>query len=135
MTKTTKPVIPPTIGRRVLVFAPTLKGVHVNNPSVPFDGGIAYVHSDAMLNVGYVDHNGVAHNQTSVKLLDRAQTADDAHGKEWYAVWMEYQFNQALRTQDRANLTEQQPTHFPRRPPDVELKKISDGPAVPAEEA
>lgn len=97
MTEPKKPVIPPTTGRRVLVFAPKMNGVHCSNPKAPFDGGIAYVHSDTMINVGYTDHNGEAHGQTSVKLLDRAQTTSDEHGKEWYAVWMEYQFNQALR--------------------------------------
>lgn len=96
---TTKPVIPPTIGRRVLVFGAGTAGV--NNPSVPFDAGIVYVWSDGMINVGYRDHNGVPAAMTSVKLLDRAQQPDDAHGKEWYAVWMPYQFEMAQRAAAR----------------------------------
>ncbi len=105
MTKTL--TIPPTIGRRVLVFAAgTAGGVpQINNTSVPFDGGIAYVHHTdhhggvSMINVGYMDHNGEAQAQTSVRLYDRAQDTTDAHGKEDYAVWMPYQFEQALKAQ------------------------------------
>jgi len=128
-------VILPTIGRRVLVFAPAMPGVQCNAPDVPFDAGIAYVHSAgynypidpvapaSMINVSFADHNGVAHSQTSVPLYDRAQTPQDAHGKEWYAVWMEYQFNQALRAL--------QPTQAPQvgagRPVDVQLRQLPEG--------
>lgn len=95
-------VIPPSIGRRVLVFTAGTTGVL--SPSVPFDGGIAYVHSadspagQSMINVGARDHNGKPLVLTSVPLLDRAVQTTDVHGKgENYAVWMEYQFEQAQR--------------------------------------
>lgn len=92
-----KPVIPPTIGRRVLVFTGGTSGVVAAD--VPFDCGIAYVWSEGMINVGGVDHNGSHFGCTSVRLFDRAQTADDKHGSPdgTYAVWMPYQFQQALR--------------------------------------
>lgn len=121
------PVIPPSIGRRVLVFCPyqtspsdPANGPTINNLSVPFDGGVAYVHSESMLNVSYSDHNGRVFNQTSVTLLDRALEPDDAHGKgSWYAVWMPYQFEQALRARE--------PKTAPSgRPADVVLKKTHD---------
>lgn len=129
MTKTL--VIPPTIGRRVLVFvaAGALDGQHCNSPSVPFEGGIAYIHSadaigGSMVNVGYTDHNGVAHSATSVRLYDRAQEDSDAHGKigATYAVWMPYQFEQALRARE--------PKSALGRPADVELRKLGDGEAA-----
>jgi hypothetical protein len=121
----TKPVIPPTIGRRVLVFLASIPtaGPKVNNPAAPFDAGIAYVHGDSMLNVGFTDHNGVPSSHTSVKLYDRAQDANDAHGKgETYAVWMPYQFEQALRAQQP-----REPMPAAARVPDVQLVKLSDG--------
>lgn len=102
-----KPVIPPTIGRRVLLFTAGTAGV--NNPAVPFDAGIAYVWGDSdpaqnAINVGYVNHGGTAGSASSVLLYDRPQSADDAHGTgQNYAVWMPYQFEQAQRHADRAN--------------------------------
>lgn len=132
-------VIPPTIGRRVLVFAAgTAGGVpQINNSAVPFDGGIAYVHSTgghvpgdplaqaSIINVGYVDHNGEAQSKTSVKLYDRAQGTTDAHGKEWYAVWMPYQFEQAQRAM-QPKVTGQ--ANQAGRPADVNLdeRKLED---------
>jgi hypothetical protein len=99
------PVISPTIGRRVLFFSAGTAGV--NNPAVPFDAGICYVWGDSdptrnCINVSYANHGGTAGSMTSVLLYDRAQSADDAHGKgENYAVWMPYQFEQAKRAAER----------------------------------
>ena len=125
------PVIPPSIGRRVLVFSSAIRsvpdGATINDQSTPFDGGIAYVHSESMLNVSFTDHNGRAFSQTSVKLLDRALEPVDAHGREWYAVWMPYQFEQALRARE--------PKAAPSgRPADVVLKKTHDN-GVPVDSA
>lgn len=101
----TKPVIPPTIGRRVLVFMSTQPtGVTPNNPKVPYDGGIAYAWGESSeknaINVGFRDHAGNPHGATSVVLYDRPQDENDAHGRTDlgnYAVWMPYQFDQAKR--------------------------------------
>lgn len=108
----TKPVIQPTIGRRVLLFVAAAlskpaatedraEGPAINNPAVPFDAGIAYVWGDSdpnmnRINVGYTDHNGKAHGLTSVPLFDRAQNETDKHGAANYAVWMPYQFSAAM---------------------------------------
>lgn len=94
------PVITPTIGRRVLLFMPLAPGICANSPKVPFDAGIAYVWNDSMINCGYTDHNGTARAATSVRLHDRAQNDSDQHditGVGPYAVWMPYQFEQALK--------------------------------------
>lgn len=125
MTTKLKPVIPPTIGRRVLLFLATPYGV--NNASVPFDAGICYVFSDTdpehnCINVSYANHGGTIGSMTSVLLYDRAQNAQDAHGKgETYAVWMEYQFDQALRA-----LQPKVQGVGAQRPPDVELHKLEE---------
>jgi hypothetical protein len=103
-----KPVIPPTIGRRVLLFVGTIVANNpgetaVNDLGVPFDAGIAYVWDDKgqeknAINCGYCDHAGVAGAATSVILYDRPLNETDAHGKgETYAVWMPHQFEQAQR--------------------------------------
>jgi hypothetical protein len=125
----TKPVIPPSTGRRVLLFIGTaIAAVATNDKSRPFDAGIAYVWGDTdpvknTINVGYRDHGGVAHSHTSVPLYDRAQDDQDAHGKgETYAVWMPYQFEQALRAQQP-----REPMPAAARVPDVQLVKLSDG--------
>jgi hypothetical protein len=124
-----KPVIPPTTGRRVLLFiaAAAAGGPALNNPKRPFDAGVAYVWSDDQpdmnrINVGYTDHNGVAHNCTSVALHDRPQNDNDEHGKEAYAVWMPHQFEQAMR----ALQPKQAFQAAPPRPGDIELVKLEE---------
>lgn len=123
-------VIPPTTGRRVLLFIASiavnagLGAQTVIDAAKPFDAGIAYVHGDDRITVGYTDHAGLFHSATSVKLYDRAQDTTDAHGKgETYAVWMPYQFDQALRAQAPSPVRG-----------DVELVKLADnGRPVPQE--
>lgn len=99
--------IPPTIGRRVLVFVAGTAGV--NDPGVPFDCGIAFVWDqrpgqlESTINVGGVNHAGQPVGFTSVRLYDRAQNDADAHGgNEVYAVWMPYQFEQAQKHAQKA---------------------------------
>lgn len=127
MTKTL--VIPPTIGRRVLLFVAGTAGA--NNHSVPFDAGIAYVWGDDnpvknTINCGYMDHSGIAQSATSVALYDRPQTTGDRHGSgETYAVWMPFQWEQAVRA-----LEPKAPQAGPgRRPPDVQLTRLDDADA------
>jgi hypothetical protein len=128
-----KPVIAPSIGLRVLLFVATM--THngeknkdnlpvANSKNEPFDAGIAYVWSEDgaemnRINVGYKDHSGNYHAATSVALYDRAQNEKDAHGKETYAVWMDYQFKQAQRAADPV-------AERTGRPPDVELRKADE---------
>ena len=112
----------------------TLRSRPMATLKAPFEGDVWFftratapkadeIRDNDHVNVSYADHNGVAHAQTSVPLYDRAQTPQDAHGKEWYAVWMEYQFNQALRALE--------PTQAPQvgagRPVDVQLRQLPEG--------
>lgn len=125
-------VIPPTTGRRVLLFLGGTEGVL--DASKPFDAGIAYVWSEgkanegdplapaSLINVGYCDHAGIAKSATSVRLYDRPQNANDKHGGEAYAVWMPYQFEQAMRAQNPPALV----NPALARPGDVELVKLED---------
>jgi hypothetical protein len=126
----TKPVIPPSTGRRVLVFMSTQPaGVTPFDKKKPYDAGIAYVWGDTdpvknTINVGFADHGGNAHSATSVQLYDRPQDENDSHGRTDlgnYAVWMPYQFEQALRA------LQPKPAPGMHRPGDVELVKLADG--------
>lgn len=103
-------VIPPTIGRRVLVF--TADGLGALAMSVPFDAGISFVHDDGSINVGLRDHQGRPMSMNAIPLHDRAQAEHDAHRTELgnYAVWMPYQFEQALRAQYKAQLAQEPQT-------------------------
>jgi hypothetical protein len=127
-------VITPSTGRRVLFFLGSIptSGPVVNEKKAPFDAGVAYVHSigntvpgdplaqASTINVGFIDHNGAADKATSVRLYDRPQTTSDEHGKgESYAVWMPYQFEQALRAL-------QPKQSAPGRAADVALTKLED---------
>lgn len=133
-------IINPTIGRRVLLFVGTAvlapkaaenatppAAPRVHSSAVPFDAGIVFVHGEqdavsSLINVGYRDHDGVAQSMTSVPLLDRAKTTTDAHGKDTYAVWMEYQFEQA----QRAAAPKEPAPPAAGRAPDVPLVKLED---------
>jgi hypothetical protein len=119
-------VIPPTIGRRVLVFVPDAFEGKFNNASTPFDGGICYVHSDNMINVSYADHDGVLHNKTSVPLHDRAQDTADKHGEAFFAVWMPYQFEQAQRAAQKHDAPN---PGYAGGPPDAVLRPVGEGDA------
>jgi hypothetical protein len=132
----TKPVIPPSTGRRVLLFIASAVGAGINDKSRPFDAGIAFVWGDKdpvknLINCGYTDHSGTAQSATSVVLYDRPQNDTDAHGKgETYAVWMPYQYEQALRAaQPKPAATEQ-------RGGTLHLRKLEDnGAPVAGDEA
>lgn len=93
--------IKPTIGRRVWYWPSSFdKGrlqlkpdtiMQTGDPSQACDAGIAYVHSDTMINVTVADHNGNMHKRTSVPLLgfDDPKPQDNA-----YCTWMDYQVQQ-----------------------------------------
>ena len=94
--------IKPTIGRRVWYWPSSFdKGRLGNKPttvmqvadsSQPCDAGIAYVHSDNMINITVADHNGNMHSRTSVLLLS---TDDPKPQDSAYCTWMDYQLQQA----------------------------------------
>jgi hypothetical protein len=79
-------MIIPTIGR-VVWFQPA-KNSDQPLRDQPFSASVAYVHGDRMINIGFFDQNGVAHNATSVTLLQ-----DDEVGNAcgYFAQWMPYQ--------------------------------------------
>lgn len=65
--KVVMPVMAPTVGR-VVLYRPVL------GMEQPFAATVSYVHSDRMINIGYLDADGVQHNATSVALV---QPGDD----------------------------------------------------------
>lgn len=98
--------IKPTIGRRVWYWPSSFdKGrlqlkpdtiMQTGDANQACDAGIAYVHSDTMINVTVADHNGNMHKRTSVPLLgfDDPKPQDNA-----YCTWMDYQINQVKQAE------------------------------------
>jgi hypothetical protein len=81
-------MIVPTIGRRVWFFPNGwYPAIRTNDPAQACDAGIAYVHSDRMINVSIADHDGKMHNLTSVPLLQEGDETPNCA----YCTWMPYQ--------------------------------------------
>ena len=81
-------VITPTVGRRVWFWS--------SSPSAqvqPYDAGIAYVHSDRMINISWSDHQGNMRSQTSVPLVQPGDLKPSA----FYCEWMPYQVGQVKK--------------------------------------
>jgi len=78
-------MIKPTVGRVVLYYRHGKTQFDANEQ--PEAATVAYVHSDTMVNLSVVDHNGVQFATTSVFLYqgegDRPESS--------YAEWMPYQ--------------------------------------------
>ena len=81
-------MISPTVGR-VVWFWPEGEGEHRQ----PEAATVAYVHSDTMVNLSIVDHNGVQHAETSVYLLQEGSDRPETR----YATWMPYQIGQSKK--------------------------------------
>ena len=100
-------IIHPGVGRRLWYWASAFdRGelehkpasvMTASNPSQPCDAGIAYVHSDRLVNLTVSDHNGVVHQRTSVRLVQPGDAPPPA-GVSW-AQWMPYQVQQAVKEQ------------------------------------
>lgn len=73
-------MIKPTVGRSLLYFNPKIG-------TRPCTAQIAYVHHDALLNVGYLDYDGSHHSDTHVPLVQDGEPQP----KEAYCTWMPYQ--------------------------------------------
>lgn len=95
-------MIQPTIGRRVWYWPSTYdRGLEHGQPATIIkaddtqacDAGIAYVHSDRLVNLSVADHNGVMHSRPSVQLVQEGD--DPAPQGMGYATWMPYQLGQA----------------------------------------
>lgn len=98
-------MIKPTVGR-VVNFWPSLynSGGHPdivrhsddNGKCQPFAATVAYVWNDRLVNLSFVDHDGIPFNATSVQLL---QDDDVGPATGFYAEWMDYQKGQAAKTE------------------------------------
>lgn len=60
---------------------------------------IAYVWGDDMVNLHVIDHNGVGHSKTSVRLVQENEPKPDGY----YCEWMPYQIGQAKRHEGAPN--------------------------------
>jgi hypothetical protein len=88
-------MIKPTIGRRVWYWPhinAATGGFVYSDVSQPLDAGIAYVHSDRLINISVADQNGVMHSRTSVPLVQEGDKRPDGGG---FCEWMPYQVGQA----------------------------------------
>lgn len=79
-------MITPTIGR-VVWYHPPDSVPHAQ----PFAAIVAHVWSDTCVNLAYFDANGLAHNATSVLLVQDGSEVPAAN----YCEWMPYQKLQA----------------------------------------
>lgn len=95
-------MIKPTIGRRVWYWPSVNTGntgfAHYDSKQ-PLDAGVAYVHSDRMINISVADQNGVMHSRTSVPLLAEGDQRPEYGG---FCEWMPYQLNAAKKDADTA---------------------------------
>lgn len=114
------PVMQPSIGRRVWYWPsaqdrhdenrgeviPTRmlpSRIHQADPGQPCDAGIAYVHSDNLVNLTVADHAGQMHTRSSVRLVVAGDAAPIGAG---YAQWMPYQVGQAIEAVGAATATD-----------------------------
>ncbi len=79
-------MIKPTVGRVVHYYESAAQ-------VQPYAATIAYAHSERMINISYVDHNGRQHHATSVPLLQD----DDARPTWGFCEWMPYQKDQGAK--------------------------------------
>lgn len=84
-------MIKPTIGR-VVWYWPNGKF----EGRQPFSAMIAYVHSDTMVNIGYLDANGISGHATSVPLVQEITKVSPDYR---FCEWMPYQKGQAAKTE------------------------------------
>lgn len=86
-------MIKPTIGRVVLFYPRDITAT-----SQPFSAHVAFVHSDRMINIGFIDSNGVAGNKTSVALVQPEDPIVPDSGP--YCTWMPFQIAQAAKPEN-----------------------------------
>lgn len=113
-------MIKPTIGRKVWYW-PSDYDRHIGlktparydhsvieayDGSQPCDATIVYVHSDRMVNLQVIDHNGHPHIRTSIELF---QEGEERPASRSYAEWMPYQVGQAKKHAEPAPPAEPDP--------------------------
>lgn len=88
-------IIRPTVGR-VVWYRPPGHPVDAQ----PCSAQIAYVHTDQMVNIGWLTPNGESKAATSVYLDQGVRPRPDYVKDSGYCQWMPYQVGQAQRTQE-----------------------------------
>lgn len=86
-----------SIGRRLWYWPPKnseSSGFIYEDPTQPLDAGIAYVHSDRLINISVSDQVGVSHSRTYVPLCQEGDQRPEMGG---YCEWMPYQQGQARK--------------------------------------
>lgn len=78
-------MIKPTIARVVWLYG--ARGVNLDLHQ-PFKADIAFIWSDRLINVGYLDHLGQNRSETSVVLLQDEDLKPEGRP---FCVWMPYQ--------------------------------------------
>lgn len=83
--------IRPTIGRALLFYPHGRKQYQATDRSIqPNSARVTYVHSDRLVNIGYIDGNGIPGNMTSVVLVQPGDTIPD----DRFCCWMPYTIQQ-----------------------------------------
>jgi hypothetical protein len=85
-------MIKPTVGRVVWFWPSTMR--EGDDTKQPFAATVAYVHSDRMVNLSVVDHNGRQYGISSVPLRQPEDESPDG----MFCEWMPYQQGQAAKT-------------------------------------
>lgn len=80
-------MIAPTVGRVVWYWKDGIGQIKAGEQ--PCAAQVAYVHSDTLINIGYLDHNGHTHNATSVRLVQDEPITGDMQTP--FCTWMPYQ--------------------------------------------
>lgn len=87
-------MIKPTVGR-VVWFHPDKPGSVARPKGVPLAAIVAFVHSDALVNLAVFDVNGSTFARSSVPLIQDGEEKPDGP----YCEWMPYQKGQAAKTE------------------------------------
>jgi hypothetical protein len=87
-------MITPTVGR-IVYYWPGGRAQAESGNKQPLAAKIAHVHSDGLINIGYLQHDGAASNATLVPLIQDGDERPD----QPFCEWMPYQKGQAAKTE------------------------------------
>ncbi|MPZ36657.1 MAG: hypothetical protein GEU95_01120 [Rhizobiales bacterium] len=97
-------MINPTVGR-IVYYWPGGRA-HTEDPGrQPLAATIAHVHNERMINIGYLQIDGVARDASCVPLVQDGDERPDAA----FCEWMPYQKGQAAKTEQLEAKVETQP--------------------------
>jgi hypothetical protein len=92
-------MIAPTIGRQVWFWPGTFQGgVFVSRGDQPMAATVVYVHTDRLVNLQVIDHDGHARPIAEVQL----RQPDDHVPQTQFCEWMPYQKGQAAKNEQLA---------------------------------